>query len=254
MSEMYAAIWLLFNLPAACRKDVRVTKQALLATPGLQAVDKKLIRDGLDSMAIRYLLTPASVNISALVSDAVDYSEINFIEVHVRDSKHAVKVAALLQKIIPKPVVLLLFYRGQWWLSLAAKRVNQADSQKVVIEDVADSGWLACEHLTSYEKIFSDSLDCRDYQWGNLQLFYLSLMCRVLELEAARLTGSFNLPDDIDISWNKKNILLHVARLGAEITRLSGKAAMEKQMAKQIDLNLAIKRVQVELEIAKSLL
>ena len=72
----------------------------------------------------------------------------------------------------------------------------------------------------------------------------------LLAQQAARLTGHFAVPVNAEYATGRRDALRECARLDAEIARLRSAAAKEKQMARQVELNLELKRVAAQLTSA----
>jgi hypothetical protein len=70
--------------------------------------------------------------------------------------------------------------------------------------------------------------------------------------EAARLTGSFRPRTDPGEAAAQREALRHCQRLEQERVRLLSQAAKERQIARQVDLNLTIQRLQAELQAARA--
>ncbi len=66
----------------------------------------------------------------------------------------------------------------------------------------------------------------------------------LLALQAARVTGAFAIAANAEHAAARRDALQECARLEAEIARLRAAAAKEKQMARQVELNLELKRVE----------
>ena len=70
-------------------------------------------------------------------------------------------------------------------------------------------------------------------------------------LQAARHTGTFKVADTPENARARRLALQECERLGAEAARLRAQAAKEKQLTRQVEFNLALKRVQAELTAAR---
>ena len=70
-------------------------------------------------------------------------------------------------------------------------------------------------------------------------------------LLAARLTGSYQTPATPEQAAARRQALADCERLEAEVSRLRAQALREKQLARQVELNLTLKRVLAELAAAR---
>ena len=74
----------------------------------------------------------------------------------------------------------------------------------------------------------------------------------VLAAEAARITGGFTpASDDVQAS-RRREALQSCANLETRIALLRKAAAKEKQLARQVEMNLELKRLRAEYEHARS--
>ena len=74
----------------------------------------------------------------------------------------------------------------------------------------------------------------------------------LLALQAARVTGAFAVAANSDHAAARRDALQECARLDAEIARLRATAAKEKQMARRVELNLELKRVEAAQAAARA--
>ena len=70
-------------------------------------------------------------------------------------------------------------------------------------------------------------------------------------LQASQYTGTFNESETPDLAAARRQTLRTCQRLEQEANRLRALAAKEKQMARQVDLNLALQRISTELASAR---
>ena len=71
-------------------------------------------------------------------------------------------------------------------------------------------------------------------------------MDTVIALKAALITGVFSASLTPEQAAARHQALLHVKKLQAEIARIKALAAKEKQMSRQVELNMALKRLEKE--------
>ncbi len=80
---------------------------------------------------------------------------------------------------------------------------------------------------------------------------YQSWMDCVQSLLAAKRTGNFNIAGTPARAAIRRRALQECDRLELEATRLRTQAVKEKQLARQVELNLALQRVQAQLIAAR---
>jgi hypothetical protein len=128
-------------------------------------------------------------------------------------------------------------------LSLAHKRWSQAEAGATVL----DADMVAAVAPTSSGQTttaFLASLSLSSQPRVDLFRLYHGWIDAVQALLAAQLTGCFNLPGSLEHAVARREALHEAARLDAEIARLRVAAAKERQVPRQVELNLALKRAE----------
>jgi len=71
-------------------------------------------------------------------------------------------------------------------------------------------------------------------------------------LQAARLTGRFGLAPTSDVAADRRTALVEYDLIQREITGLRAHAEKETQINRRVDLNLAIRRLEGELDTIRT--
>ncbi|RYH63000.1 MAG: DUF4391 domain-containing protein, partial [Alcaligenaceae bacterium] len=155
------------------------------------------------------------------------------------------RLAELVHRAVPYPVLLLLAAPQGLFLSLAHKRWAQNEAGKVVLDGEPATVALALD-LTA-EHPFVQALALARQPQVNLLALYQGWMDCLTAWQAAKVTGTFTVASTPAQAAARREALRTCQRLELESARLRAVAAKEKQMAKQVDLNLALKRISAEL-------
>lgn len=249
-------IVLALGLPDGCRVDQRVPKKLLLENGAPTAADKRLINDGIEEIQWVAALKPNTIGVSDYRDDLREYLEIAVLTVTLRgasskgDAKptNAVRLAELVHRAVPYPVLLLLKAGQSVTLSLAHKRWAQNEAGKIVLDGSVVS--VVLPHDAPSEtalSAFTQVLSLTSQPQTTLFGLYQGWIDNVQALLAARLTGSFKTADSPEQAAARHQALQECARLALEAIRLRAQAVREKQLARQVELNLALKRVQAQL-------
>lgn len=265
------------RLPEGCRVDQRVPKKLLLENGAPTAADKRLITEAIEEIQWVAALKPNTIGVPDYRDTLREYLEIAVLAVTVRGgvkpASHS-RLAELLHRAVPYPVLLLLVapqMEGQsLTLSLAHKRWAQNEAAKVVLHgspisvmvsvtvsaSLSDGHASGSSHLdpaavADVENAFIQSLSVTRQPQATLHALYQGWVDCVQALLAARLTGSYQTPTTPEQAAARRQALADCERLEAEVSRLRAQAAKEKQMARQVELNLTLKRVQAELAAAQ---
>lgn len=248
-SNFIDTLWDTLDLPRSCYLGSRITKKVLLENNSLKAGDRKLITEDIERLQWEYTLKPETINIAAFQSDDLDYGEIAILQAELRNPKRARRLAEVLQRLIPYPLVLVLIYEDQVRMSLALKRQNLADQQKLTVESFFDTGWLAIDDENFQATTFYQSLDSKQFNWESYYTFYLSWLERIVTFQSGQITGQFQLgqePLSIDLLLLRQDKITEYWNLQKEMLALRKQAAKARQISKQIELNTRIRQLQQE--------
>ena len=265
------------RLPEGCRVDQRIPKKLLLENGAFTAADKRLITEAIEEIQWVAALKPNTIGVPDYRDTLREYLEIAVLAVTVRGvvkpASHS-RLAELVHRAVPYPVLLLLAdqqEQGQsLTLSLAHKRWAQNEPAKVVLDgspisvtvsvtvsaslsevNAADASHPDPAEAAQTESAFIQSLSVTRQPQATLHALYQGWVDCVQALLAARLTGSYQTPTTPEQAAARRQALADCERLEAEVSRLRAQAAKEKQMARQVELNLTLKRVQAELAAAR---
>lgn len=183
------------KLPESTFLGTRITKKMLIDNNELSSHDKKLVTDVIQSIEWRNTLKPDTVNISIYVTDTVEYLEVAVIRVVLKaGEKHKdrlTNITKLLHTLIPYPVVLLVELQDELAISLADKRINQADKTKLVIEHIYNSDWLHPEKLSANENDFLNDFSLVSASSLNYFELYQDFISMLIGLKASRISGNY---------------------------------------------------------------
>jgi hypothetical protein len=250
-----------FDLPANCRVDQRVPKKLLIENGAQTSADKRQINDVVEEILWLAALKPNTIGVLEYRDEIREYLEVAVLSLTLRASGDKIvklsRLAELVHRAIPYPVILLL--NSPWGLSLSMvhKRWAQNEAGKVVLD-----GDLIVVELLDDEvsqlltrttvQLFLQALPLRHQSQTTLFELYESWMDCLQAMLAANQTGNFQTSATPERAAVRRNALLECQRLELEAVRLRTLATKEKQMSRQIELNLSLKRVQAELAIARA--
>lgn len=248
------------GLPDGCRVDQRVPKKLLLENGAPTAADKRLIADTVEEIQWVAALKPNTIGVPDYRDESREYLEVAVLAVTLRRQSEGGKakltnparLAELVHRAVPYPVLLLLHSGQRVTLSLAHKRWAQNEAGKIVLDGGVVSVVLPDDAPSETAlSAFTQALSLTRQPQTTLFGLYQGWIDGVQALLAARLTGSFKTANSPEQAAARRQALQECERLELEATRLRAQAAKEKQLARQVELNLALKRVQAELAAAR---
>lgn len=242
------------DLPASARVEQRVPKKLLVENGAPTAADKRAINDGIEEIQWLAALKPTTIGVPEYRDEAREYLEIAVLGVTLRPDAKAERLTELVHRAVPYPLFLILAPASGLLLSVAHKRWAQNEAGKVVLEsDVTETELSGSqETATGIEQQFLKALSLTRQPRTSLLELYQGWMDTLLALNAARVTGVFALPADADRAAARREALRECVRLEGEIARLRAAAAKEKQMARQVELNLELKRMEATQSAARA--
>ncbi len=260
-------------LPERARVDQRVPKKMLAEHGAPTAADRRLLTDGIEELQWIAALKPSTVAIPEYRADGREYLEVAVLSVQARathgKASQWLRLAELVHRAVPYPVLLIQTLvpgaaatpddgppppPAQLALSLAHKRPSQNEAGKLVLDgELVRSELLGTDNDTAtVVRALLDALALDRQPHQNLMALYQGWMDCLTAAEAARLTGNFRLPNGPTAAAAQREALRACQRLEQEAARLRSLAAKERQIAKQVDLNLALQRLQADLNAARA--
>jgi hypothetical protein len=239
-SEIIAAL----DLPASSRVDRRVPKKLLLENGAPTTGDKRYINEGIDELFWVAALKPTTIGVPEHRDETREYLEIAVLRLALRPEAKARRLVELVHRAVPYPVLLVTEQAGHPGASAAHKRWSQGEAGKTVLEDeVIAAEWENAIEADRWPG-FRDALGLGRQPRTSLYALYQGWIDTLLALHAARLTGSFAAPVSPAHAAARRDALRECARLETEIARIRSSAAKEKQLPRQVELNLELKRLQ----------
>lgn len=255
-------------LPATCRVDQRVPKKLLLENAAPTASDKRLISDAIEDIQWLAALKPNTIGVPEYRDTLREYLEVAVLVVSLRGAIKPAslsRLAQLVHRAVPYPVLLLLDEKRAegptLTLSLAHKRWAQNEAGKIVLDGdlVSASLFQAADGTpgtdtktaSDIERDFMQSLAVSRQPQASLHALYEGWIACVQALHAARRTRIYRAAATPEQAAARRQALADCQRLEGEISRLRAEATKEKQLARQVELNLTLKRIQSELAAAQ---
>jgi hypothetical protein len=231
------------DLPASAMVEKRVPKTMLHEHGAPTAADKRQINEGIEQLVWVAALKPTTIGVAEYRDELREVLEIAVLQLTLRTAAKVGRLIELVHRAVPYPVLLIAEQGTNASLSLAHKRWSQAEAGATVL----DADMVAAVAPTSSGQMttaFLASLSLSSQPRADLFRLYQGWIDAVQALLAAQLTGRFSLPGSLEHAVARREALHEAARLEAQITRLRAAAAKERQVPRQVELNLALKRAE----------
>lgn len=235
------------DIPDACHVGNRVYKKLFYENIRINAPDKKAFSEDIVGIEWRYALKPETIQIARYEDEEREYHEIAVIQVTLKSPNRYKRIADIIQRAIPYPVVLVFLHESRILINLASKRINRADAGKIMVEAFYSSPWIDPDSPDRLQGEFLESCIVSNLPFTHFRDFHDGLIRRILALNCGAFTGEYTLEDHISIEERIKRLeILHA--LEQKIAGLKKKLKSESQFNRQVDLNVEIKRLEKEIE------
>lgn len=241
-----------YQYPAKARLDQTIPKSTFYQQGGASQAMQQLFIVQVESIHWAYKLSSATVH----MQDQEDLKEIQIFRIQSRVPELDQSILNYVDKLIPSPIIFEIIYQGQVKLVASYKRLNQADSSKVVIGEYYASEWMED----------ADRIELPVYL--NLADLYAHFIRRLLPgKERSALSGqqqgiggeqagtySYGLlkesrdeqvPESLEESLRKAE---QIKSLQSQINRLKTKMHSERQFNRKVELNRQIQLVEKQLK------
>lgn len=256
------------SLPDSARVDQHVPKKLLLDNGAPTASDKRLITDAIKDIQWLAALKPNTIGVPEYRDTQREYLEVAVLAATLRGAIKPAslsRLAELVHRAVPYPVLLLLDEKRAeepiLTISLAHKRWAQNEAGKIVLDGDLVSASLfqaadgtpgaVAKAASDIERDFMQSLAIARQPQASLHALYEGWIECLQTLHAARRTRIYRAAATPEQAAARRQALADCQRLEGEISRLRAEATKEKQLARQVELNLALKRIQSELASAQ---
>jgi hypothetical protein len=256
VSELIEAL----ALPGSCRVDQRVPKKMLIENAAPTAADKRLLNDYVEEIEWIAALKPNTIGVPDFRDEHREYREVAVLSIVTRDEASAgvrgkaassktgavksvniARLAELVHRAVPYPMLLLLATPNALFVSAAHKRWAQNDAARVVLDGEVTTAEVAGDAALVPAFMQAMALTCQP-QLTLMTLYQGWLNC-LSALLAVPYTGTFKEWKDQEQADMRRLALRECMQLEQEARRLRAQAEKAKQMAMRVDLNLALQRV-----------
>jgi len=231
-----------FYFPEACRVNQRIAK-ALFADNGpLTPADRRTFKNEIEEAVCAYVLKPDNVFLNPWSDGEHEYDSLAVIEISLRKTGKAERIAELFHRTMPYPLFLVLHdSEANIMFSMAEKRISRDGREQVVLERTVNTPWQPESALSKFI-VEADFAKFRKTTFRDLYLHYMNLL---EALCVAAVTGELFVTG-VDAEARSK-YLEQLHSLDLELTSIKAQAKKESEMACLIELNMQAKRINHEI-------
>lgn len=232
-------------LPDSTRVDQRVPKKLLTEHGAATAADKRQVQDGVDEVQWLASLKPHLIGVPASKDGQREYLEVAVLSLKLKSGTKPGRLAELLHRAVPYPVILLTSSDFGVSLSLAHIRASQNEADKTVLDGAVLSVLLPdAEHGAD----FYAAVALAKQPQADLYALYQGWLDTASALGIAEETGRFQPSLTPEQAAARHAALQDCRRLKAQVAQLRNQADKEKQIVRQVALNREILAVERQLQ------
>lgn len=235
-----------FSIPKECFLGKKIAKSHFYELKKMNTADKTSFSSYIDSIIWLYTLKKSTINIPILKTKELEYIEIEFIHVSLKE-KVSIKKFAQIIHLIPYPIVLFFTYKNEFALCTALKRINQLDSSKLTIENYFETNWIDLSSQNDEVNSFLQSLQINNLSFDNFYALYQDICNRITAFELTQFGVSFSTDN---IAQKRENID-KIMVLNKEIMSLKKVLQKETQFNTKVNLNIEIKKLSKKVDELK---
>lgn len=222
------------KIPDSCFIGNTIYKKLFYENADLSTSDKSLFTDTINKVTWLYCLKPETINIPAYKDEVRDYPEIEVIEVLVDKDYKLNRIAEIIMRTIPYPMLLIFKLEDKRKLYVAHQRTNQNDSSKNTIEEFIATDW-----LESDSALFA-KLDIKQMRFANFYALYSDIVDTISIYNLSTI-----IPTDDNITGAEaRQLSAQIENIEQEITSLRARLKKESQFNRRMELNIEIKKLE----------
>lgn len=231
------------NLPASCVLGKTIFKKQFYDNAVLSAADKKLITNNVGKVIWQHCLKPDTINIQPYIDDEHEFLEVQVIEVRLKKDNRHQRIAEIIMRSIPYPMILQLIYNNRLMIVAGMPRINLTDRQKHTIEEFVFSPWMDAENLSEEDQDFLNSIESSKLSFTNFYRFYSDFVDQLHLYNAANMIG--NTLQDID-PQEAKRVHAEISAIEKELVALRAQLKRETMFNRKVALNVKAKKLEAK--------
>lgn len=222
------------NIPDECRINRTVFKKMFYENAALSKGDKDLFVDSIDKVTWIYCLNQDNMNIPAYTTEEREYLEIEVMEVVLSENKGIKRIAEIIMRAIPYPMMLIFCFEGKYQLWTAHQRFNLADNNKITLEEPICTEW------QDADSNLWDRLNISNFRYTNFFDMYSDIVDTIAVFNAEKLTNK-------EISGDEaRELLRRNAEIDSQIAALRAELKKATEFNRKMEINMKIKKLEKE--------
>lgn len=200
-----------------------------------------MFTEQIDKIIWSYSFKPETINIKLYQDEEREYSEIELIEVKLLTVGKTKRMAEIIMRAIPYPMLLVFTLSNKVQLFAAHQRTNLADPSRNTIEEFIFTDWINLGNLTDKDKRFLEDIEIKKLSHLNYYRFYSDLVDKMIIYNASKLVDGYI---EGKTAAEVKEIYNRLVELDEVVKNLKLKVKSETQLNRRVELNVEIKKLE----------
>ena len=222
------------NIPDSCFIGSTIYKKLFYENANMSSSDKSLFTDVINKIVWLYCLKPETINIPAYKDEVREYPEFEVIEVLLHKDYRLDRIAEIIMRTIPYPMLLIFKLEDKRRLYVAHQRISQSDSTKNTIEELIATDW-----LESDSELLA-KLDIKQMRFTNIYTLYSDIVDVISIYNLSVIMPT----DDTITGAEARELSAKIEDIEQKIASLRSKLKRESQFNRKMELNIEIKRLE----------
>jgi len=228
------------NIPLSCEVGNTLFKKLFYENASMSVKDKEIFKEHIKKITWKYSFKADTINILSYKDDEREYKEVALIEVDLEEDSKVKRIAEIIQRTIPYPLILAFSYKGSVLINVAHKKVNKVDESKDIVEELLYTDWIDFNSLEPRNDSFLESINIKLLSFANFYKFYSDFVDKINVYNASGYQK--------DVYLNKLNaseikvITDQIEEFEKKIIEIKNSIKKEKHFNKKMKMNIEIKK------------
>lgn len=230
----------LLTIPDECKVNDIIAKDVIFSEGGLKSSDKKIFTNYVKQIRWLYSLNKENIGIDSYTDEVKDYLEVEIINIVLKEDKKLNRIADIVMRVIPYPMVLVFEFRDNIQLFVSHQSESLVDSSKITLDEIISTDWILFDDMDEID----ENLKLNNLDYSNFYKFYDSIIQNIIKYNGSKSVGH-----EVNLSVEEiKRINDEIASLESEIKTKKAAIKKETQFNRKVELNIEIKGLECEID------
>ncbi len=232
------------NIPRDCKVGNTIFKKVFYENASITKADEKIIKEHIDKIIWQYCLKPDTINIQAFKDATKEYPEIEVITVTLNNNSKVKRIAEIIMRNIPYPLLLVFSFEDKLQLYAAHQRQSLGDESKNTIEEFISTGWFNMDELDVQDELFIETIDFTKLSQLNFYRMYTDLVDKINIYNASKL-----IKDDYIANMTANDVKLRydeIKEIELKIAKLKSSVKKNTPLQDRVDISNELKKLRTQ--------